>query len=289
MPDAKHSTSETYLFHDWPDKPSNVSAVTTLRANGFSQVPYDSFNLASHVNDDEQAVSQNRRKLMAELALPAEPLWLEQVHGKTVHVIEQVAPTKGPMSGPLSGPLSGRASPPGTSTEHTHTNLPCADASLSRQAGRVCAVLTADCLPVFLCDQDGSEVAVAHAGWRGLHAGVITRTVAAIQAPPGALQVYLGPAIGPQSFEVGQEVYAAFVSKHPDNAAAFTKTETRQAKQHYLCDIYELARQECLRLGVASVSGGNYCTFSESHNFFSFRRNPVTGRMANLIWQTKKT
>ena len=155
-----------------------------------------------------------------------------------------------------------------------------ADASVARAGGVVCAVLTADCLPVFFSNREGTEVAVAHAGWRGLHGGILSNTLAAMQTAATDVVVSLGPAIGPQAFEVGKEVYDAFVSKNQNNSVAFIATD----KDHYLCDIYQLARIELSAIGVTGISGGEYCTFNDSNRFYSYRRHNNTGRMASLIW-----
>lgn len=245
--------SRSYLAAAWTNKPDNVHAVTTLRSGGFSQGEYDSFNLATHVNDDLQAVIKNRAKLTADLQLPAEPVWLDQSHSSKV--------------------IS-------TDSQSLDVGIPQADASISREKGVVCAVLTADCLPVFFCNNAGTEVAVAHAGWRGLHAGIISNTVNAMKSPANDILISLGPAIGPQSFEVGTDVFNAFVEKNAANEKAFTATTAT----HYLCDIYQLARIELQALGVAQIAGGDFCTYAENARFYSFRREQVTGRIAHLIW-----
>jgi hypothetical protein len=246
----------SYLAADWPQtslkKPENVHAFTTLRNGGFSSGDYEEYNLAMHVGDELQSVNSNRTKLREDLCLPAEPVWLEQVHSNTVICADDVAAN----------------------------NIVQADASFSRKKGVVCAVMTADCLPVFFCDQAGAEVAVAHAGWRGLHAGIISNTVAAMQTPADEILVSLGPAIGPQAFEVGEEVLHAFVSKNSLNKTAFVAT----TEGHYLCDIYQLAHIELQSTGIRLVAGGDYCTYSETQRFFSYRKQPNTGRMASLIW-----
>jgi len=248
-------TQQHYLPVDWLNPPENVQAVTTLRvgepAENMADSDYLSFNLADHVGDDLQQVTKNRAKLVADLQLPAEPVWMEQVHGNTVIQLDERSGKK-----------------------------PQADASISRQKGVVCAVLTADCLPVFFCNAIGTEVAIAHAGWRGLHAGIISNTVRAMQTAPGDIMVSLGPAIGPQSFEVGQEVYDAFSGKDMGNAAAFRKT----ARGSYLCDLYQLALNELCALGVQEIAGGGYDTYTDETQFFSYRRHKNTGRMASLIW-----
>lgn len=243
----------SYLPASWLHKPQNVSAVTTLIHGGVSQGAFSEFNLAMHVGDDAEAVKANRTKLVEDLRLPSEPAWLEQVHSnKVIHVKEPMA----------------RDFP-----------LP-ADASVSASRGVVCAVMTADCLPVFFCDEAGSEVAVAHAGWRGLHAGIISNTVKTMQTAAEKIQVSLGPAIGAENFEVGEEVFRAFVEKSRLNKSAFIATE----KNHYLCDIYKLARIELQSLGIDKITGGEFCTYCDSQQFYSFRRQQKTGRMASLIW-----
>jgi polyphenol oxidase len=244
---------DSYLPADWVHKPENVHAVTTLRNGGVSTGDYQGFNLAAHVGDAEQSVSANRAKLVADLQLPAEPLWLEQVHSEKVMRAEE---------------NTGREP------------IVEADASVTSVSGVVCAVLTADCLPVFFCDRSGTEVAVAHAGWRGLHAGIITNTVRAMKSAASDILVSLGPAIGAQSFEVGEEVLHAFADKAAANTSAFVASR----KGHYLCDLYQLARLELQSLGIDKIAGGDYCTYRENHRFYSYRRQQNTGRMASLIW-----
>lgn len=227
-----------FLIPEWP-APRNVRALVTTRAHG---------NLADHVGDDKSAVAARRAALRGHL--PAEPLWLTQVHGSRCVAVED-APT---------------------GVE--------ADASFARSANRVCAVLTADCLPVLFCDAAGTVVAAAHAGWRGLLGGVLESTVAAMAVPPRHLLAWLGPAIGPAAFEVGEEVRIAFVSADPDAFSAFTARPGGK----WLCDLYVLARQRLARLGVVRVFGGGRCTFAETALFYSYRRERETGRMASLIW-----
>lgn len=240
--------SKNWLEPDWP-APANIHAATTLRYSGVSAVPYSSFNLAAHVGDDPALVQQNRQLLIQQLALPGAPVWLEQVHGNTVLAADQIS------------------------------GLAPADASFTRQAQVVCAVLTADCLPVLFCTPDGTTIAAAHAGWRGLLAGILTQTLIAMQTQE--VLVWLGPAIGPQRFEVGAEVQAAFIHKNPAFAAAFVQ----QDATHYLADIYQLARIELASAGVHHCYGGHFCTVTEHERFFSYRREQQTGRMATLIWR----
>ena len=242
-------TEPQFILPDWP-APANVRAAVTTRAGGVSHAPYDSFNVATHVGDDPAAVRANRARLRTALALPAEPLWLKQVHGVAVVDAAQ-----------------GGAEPQ-------------ADGAFAAQPGAVCVVLTADCLPVLLCNRAGTKVAALHAGWRGLAGGVIEAGVKAMGVPANELLVWLGPAIGPASFEVGPEVRAAFVQHDAQAALAFRAA--REGK--YLADLYQLARLRLQRLGVAAVYGGGFCTVTDSARFFSYRRDGVTGRMASLIW-----
>lgn len=237
-------------------RPVTVHAVTTMKAGGVSRGSYEQFNLASHVGDDQVAVTRNREKLRTDLSLPGEPVWLDQVHSNKVYRMDT-----GDEAGVAAGFIK-------------------ADASSTSRIGTVCVVLTADCLPVFICDRSATEVAVAHAGWRGLHQGIITSTVRSLQAKPDDLLVSLGPAIGPGAFEVGEDVVSAFTQKDQNNASAFTASRDN----HYLCDIYQLARNELSSLGINNVSGGEYCTFSDDEMFYSYRRSKETGRIASLIW-----
>jgi len=237
-----------FLRPNWP-APAGVHAAMTTRAGGVSQGPYASFNLASHVGDEAAAVSENRRRLRAALDLPAEPAWLEQVHG-----IRVVA-----LPGPAPGP---------------------ADAAVTFTPGSVCAVLVADCLPVFLTGRDGRRLGVAHAGWRGLAAGIIEATVAALECTPGELVAWLGPSIGPAAFEVGGEVRDAFVARDAGSAIAF-----RPGREgRWLADLPALARRRLAGAGVGVVHGGELCTHSDPARFYSYRRDGATGRMAALAW-----
>ncbi|WP_380183762.1 purine nucleoside phosphorylase YfiH [Kalamiella sp. sgz302252] len=237
------------LTPEWP-APANVRACSTTRAGGFSQAPWHSLNLGAHVGDDAATVNRNREQLVSLAAMPSSPVWLEQVHG--VEVLN--------LTGEQSASLR-------------------ADAAYTRQRGVVCAAMTADCLPVLFSSLDGKEVAAAHAGWRGLCSGVLEATLAAFLSPPQEIIAWLGPAIGPQAFEVGAEVKAAFLALNPEDAVAF-----RPAGEKYFADIWQLARLRLARCGVRSVSGGGLCTLSQPEQFFSFRRDGVTGRMASLIW-----
>ena len=250
-----------YLPTDWPDdgsvtpapvQPENVHAFTTLRTGGVSSGGYSEYNLADHVGDEPQAVRSNRAKLRDDLSLPAEPVWLEQVHSNKVIRADEISAGQ----------------------------IVQAHASFTTKKGVVCVVMTADCLPVFICNQAGTEVAVTHAGWRGLHAGIISNTIKAMQSSAQQLLVSLGPAIGAGEFEVGDDVLTAFVDKNSANRSAFVAT----TKGHYLCDIYQLARTELESIGVDKIAGGNDCTYREEQRFYSYRRQPKTGRMASLIW-----
>ncbi len=237
------------IYPDWP-APVNVSAVTTTRLGGISKLPFDSFNLADHVGDEPPAVQQNRDYLQQCLQLPTAPAWLNQVHGETVVDIAQCG------------------------------ERPPADAGISTRVGQVCAVLTADCLPVLLCDREGTRVAAAHAGWRGLAAGVLERSTEALNTEPVRLMAWLGPAIGPAAFEVGDEVRQVFVDQHAQAAEAFSNATDGR----WLADLYQLARIRLLAAGVDAVYGGGLCTFSDRERFYSYRRDGTTGRMASLIW-----
>jgi len=242
-----------WIVPDWP-APANVHAVMTTRAGGVSLAPFNSFNPASHVGDDHAAVAENRRLLRQ--SLPAEPLWLNQVHGVAV----ACDPTPG---------------------------VPDADASVAFQPNEVRAVLTADCLPVLFCNETGAVVAAAHAGWRGLAAGVLEETVRAMRVPPEAILVWLGAAIGPAAFEVGPEVRETFVAQHALAGIAFRPSlpgTLDGAPRKWLTDIYTLARIRLASVGVERVYGGGLCTFNDAR-FFSYRREPRTGRMASLIWR----
>ncbi|HBA64573.1 MAG TPA: peptidoglycan editing factor PgeF [Methylococcaceae bacterium] len=242
------NSTKHWLKPDWP-APANVFAVTTFRSGGFSIGSFQSFNLAMHVGDNPEQVLKNRQRIIDLLDLPNAPVWLNQVHGKTVVDAAQV------------------------------NTLVEADASFSHEPGVVCTVLTADCLPVLLCSRDGRSVAAIHAGWRGLLAGVITETVKAMETLD--LLVWLGPAIGPNAFEVGDDVRAAFVESNARYADGFRAA----AKGKWLADIYCLARINLALAGIESVYGGQFCTLTDVERFYSFRRDKETGRMASLIWR----
>jgi YfiH family protein len=242
-------TSADWITPDWP-APAGVHAVCTTRHGGVSQGPYASMNPADHVGDTATAVGANRQRLARVLDLPAAPVWLQQVHGTTV-----IDATDAPAA-------------------------PQADAAFSCRPDVVCAVLTADCLPLLLCNRAGTVVAAAHAGWRGLAAGVVEQSVAALDVAPVQLLAWLGPAIGPAAYTVGEEVREAFIRHDPRAAAAFAPAPGGG----WLADLYRLARQRLAACGIDAVFGGGRCTFTEAQDFFSYRRDGVTGRMATLIW-----
>ncbi|SDK80596.1 peptidoglycan editing factor PgeF [Microbulbifer yueqingensis] len=246
-----------YLKPDW-SAPAHVHAVTTLRSGGHSGGPYSSFNLAAHVGDDDGAVEANRRLLGKELELPVEPQWLEQIHS------DRIVEARGDGL------------------------VRTADASIAREAGIVCAVLTADCLPLLLCNRAGTQVAAVHAGWRGLATGVVRNSVRAFDCNPDELLAWLGPAIGPRAFETGVDVLEMFFehamdSEHTEKVAGCFRPHSAKPL-HFLADIYALARAELQSLGVTEITGGDHCTFEESDAFYSYRRDGETGRMATLVW-----
>jgi purine-nucleoside/S-methyl-5'-thioadenosine phosphorylase / adenosine deaminase len=241
------------IVPDWPI-PAGIHAAFTLRQGGVSRQPFDSFNIAAHVGDEPAAVAENRARLRASLALPAEPVWLEQVHGNRVIDLD---------------------------TQTTRDSPGPADAAVTRTAGRVCAIQVADCMPVLLAAMDGSVVGAAHAGWRGLAGGVLEATVRTMNEPPAELLAWLGPAIGQAHFEVGEEVRAAFMAADAGAAAAFITNE----RGRWQCDLYGLARRKLAALGVCSVHGGAWCTYADAGRFFSYRRDGRCGRMAALIWR----
>jgi YfiH family protein len=238
-----------WLTPDWP-APARVRAAFTLRTGGVSEPPFESLNVGAHVGDHPEAVDENRRRVYRGLKLPDEPAWLEQVHGRGIADLD-----------------GARA-------------MARADASFTRVAGRVCAVQVADCLPVLLAARNGSAVAAAHCGWRGLASGVLEATVRALGLPAGELYAWLGPAIGPGAFEVGDEVRAAFLAQDSRAASAFAAN----SRGRWQCNLFELARQRLAALGVSAVYGGGVCTHDDPQRFFSYRRDGRCGRMAALIW-----
>jgi YfiH family protein len=238
------------IIPDW-NVPLQVRALVTTREGGVSRGAHASLNLGLRCGDEIDAVLENRRCLQA--MLPASPIWLRQVHGCGVLV----------------------ASP-----AHTAAGEHQADACITARPRTVCAVLVADCLPVLLADERGEAVGVAHAGWRGLSSGVLEATVTAFPCRPSRLVAWLGPAIGPRVYEVGDEVRDAFLAHDASAASAFLPTRPG----HWLADLYALARQRLAGCGVTRVAGGDFCTYSEPQRFYSFRRDRVTGRMAALVW-----
>ena len=234
---------------DWP-APPRVRALVTTRSGGVSHAPFRSLNLGAHVGDDAAAVAENRRRLAQEHRLPAEPFWIRQVHGHRVVDVGH------------SGPE------------------PKADGAVSFAPGRVCAILSADCLPLLLCARDGTAVGAAHAGWRGLMEGVVEQTLKRLGRGPRELMAWLGPAISANAYEVGDEVRAAFVGADPDARAAFSPNP----QGRWQADLYALARLRLANLGVECVFGGDHCTYTEPERFYSYRRDGRTGRMVSLIW-----
>jgi YfiH family protein len=225
-----------------------------MRVGGSSRAPYASLNLGAHVGDASIAVAKNRRSLREASGLPNEPCWLSQVHGTRVVELD-------------TGFAGGEA-----------------DAAVTSDPGRVCAILTADCLPVLLAAAAGGRVAAAHAGWRGLAAGVIEATVQAMGVAPGDLLAWLGPAIGPRHFEVGPEVRETFLKEDAGAGVAFTENTRASVDPRYMADLYALARRRLTRLGVERIYGGGECTYSSAERYFSYRRDGQTGRQASLIW-----
>jgi YfiH family protein len=242
-------TSAHWIEARWP-APANVRAVSTTRLGGVSSGSYSSLNLALHVGDEDAAVRENRRLLRSSLQLPHEPAWLDQVHG--THVVEA----------------------------GSFTQPPAADASFAVQSSNVCVVMTADCLPVLLCDRTGARVAAAHAGWRGLANGVLQATIDALNCDPAELIAWLGPAIEQDAFEVGPEVRDQFVNADAQHAASFVQS----VHGRWQADLYGLARRTLQRAGVTAIFGGEFECFADRARFFSYRRDQRTGRMASLIW-----
>ncbi|MCK5917305.1 MAG: peptidoglycan editing factor PgeF [Cocleimonas sp.] len=240
-----------WLIPIW-DAPKNIKAIMTTRQGGVSFAPFDSMNLGDHVEDDLQCVTKNRVSLKQRLNLPNDPLWLTQVHGLAIANADQKY--KGKVE---------------------------ADASVAHQVGSVCAVMTADCLPVLFCNRQGTAVAAAHAGWRGLQAGILEQTVTSLNCPVEEVMAWFGVAIGAEYFEVGGEVREAFVSVQAEAEKAFVPSEN---VGKYLADIYLLARLRLQAIGVSKITGGEYCSYKDKERFYSYRREAKTGRMVSLIW-----
>mgnify|MGYP006356514335 FL=1 len=250
------SLIDSFIIPEWP-APPNVRAVVTTRVGGVSVAPFDSFNLAFHVNDNAVAVVENRRKLLTalnEIAPCGPPQWLQQVHG--TEVVDAFSEPK-----------------------IRAQNVPEADAVTTTHRGLPCVVMTADCLPVFFSDRNGNRVAVAHAGWRGLCNGILENTLARF-TNPAEVMCWLGPAIGANAFEVGADVRDAFMKVDKSAASAFVA----KANGKYYAGIYELARQRLVKAGIGMISGGEMCTVSDGERFYSYRREQTTGRMASIIW-----
>ncbi|MCU7939137.1 MAG: peptidoglycan editing factor PgeF [gamma proteobacterium symbiont of Bathyaustriella thionipta] len=252
------------IIPSW-NAPKNVKSLLTTRQGGFSQTPFSSFNLAEHVNDLPENVKKNRQQLLT--WLPAEPVWLNQIHSdKVVNASRSIMGID-------------------------------ADGSYTTETDCVSVVMTADCLPVLICNQQGTVVAAVHAGWRGLLNGILEEAVekllSAVQCQPEDLLVWLGPAIGPEKFEVGEEVRQVFFKKssayHLQDKKSIEQCfiPVSNKKNKYLANIYQLAKVRLSRQGVENISGGNYCTYTEKDKFFSYRRDGITGRMASLIWLEK--
>jgi len=232
--------------------PAGVHAAFTLRTGGASAAPFDTLNLGAHVGDDPLCVADNRRRVAQALALPSSPVWLQQVHGVAVHDIGGGVPPRAP-----------------------------ADAAITRVGGCVCAIMVADCLPVLLAARDASAIGAAHAGWRGLAAGVLEATVQALAVPPAELRAWLGPGIGPAHFEVGDDVRSAFLAHDRAAAAAFRPGRD----DRWWCDLALLAQQRLEACGVTAIATDGSCTYTERERFFSHRRDGRCGRMAALIWK----
>ncbi|MEQ1589848.1 MAG: peptidoglycan editing factor PgeF [Gallionella sp.] len=235
------------LIPNWP-APPNIRALQTTRIGGFSRAPYDSLNLGSHVSDAPLDVARNR--ILLNTLMPSEPVWLEQAHGTVVANADNAG------------------------------CLPQADACIATHRSAVCVVMTADCLPVLLCDQQGTVVGAVHAGWKGLAAGVIEATVQTMNVPAQNLMAWLGPAISQPAFEVGAEVREVFIAADPKAESAFVAGQGGK----WLADIYALARIRLNALGITQIYGSDYCTYKDTQRFFSYRRDGVTGRMGTLIW-----
>jgi YfiH family protein len=246
-------SSPALLDFEWR-LPPGVRAAFTTRLGGVSTAPWDSFNVATHVNDDPAHVAANRARLRELSHMSAEPAWLNQVHGVAVSDLDGVAASEGPVT---------------------------ADASVSSHAGAACVVMVADCLPVLFCSRDGRRIGAAHAGWRGLASGVLEATVRALAVPGGELRAWLGPCISREHFEVGEEVREEFVSKDAGAASCFGQNP----RGRWQADLVALARRRLAALGMTDVHGGSWCTFADRERFYSHRRDGKGGRMAALIWR----
>jgi polyphenol oxidase len=274
---------------DWP-APVGVKAAFTSRMGGVSVGPYESLNLGAGIGDLPSAVAENRRRVREKLQLPAEPVWLEQVHGVRVVALSADAgvDSRADVDADVRHRADVRAERRTDGVAHTAAAgpresvepMPIGDAAVAWGAGQVCAIRVADCMPVLFAACDGSVVAAAHAGWRGLAGGVLEATVARMGVAASRLMAWMGPAIGQMHFEVGDEVRAAFTAKDADADSAFVAN----ARGRWQCDLSALARRKLTALGISRIFGGWWCTFAESDRFFSYRRSGQCGRMAALIW-----
>lgn len=261
----------TFIEPTWP-APPNIRALTTTRWGGKSVHPYASFNLAKHVGDNPDHVDQNRQLLQEALSLPAEPYWLNQVHSNRVWILHPNHPESAALQ---------RHSSIQSSLNEPQSLEPTADGSYTESANLVCAVLTADCLPVLLCNRQGTAVAAIHVGWRGCLGGILANAVASFKSPPEEILAWLGPAIGPKAYEVGEDLFDAFTQHNALMAKAFEP----RPHQKYQANLYQLATLALESNGVKSVYGGEHCTYTENKSFFSYRREGgITGRIASLIW-----
>jgi purine-nucleoside/S-methyl-5'-thioadenosine phosphorylase / adenosine deaminase len=250
-----------WIVPDWP-APTQVRAVCTTRTGGVSTRQYASLNLGLHVGDAVQAVTENRRRLCAELDLHKPPRWLAQSHSAKVVHLNADDPRK---SASGDGP---------------HQSL-AADAAVTQSSDEVCVIMTADCLPVLFCERTGNVVAAAHAGWRGMAAGILEATVAAMHTPAEDILVWLGPAIGPDAYEIGDEVRAMLIQDQPLGELAFEPNGAGK----WRCDLYLLASQRLRQAGIQHIYGGGFCTHTDRERFFSYRRDGECGRMATMIWR----
>lgn len=246
------------LIPDWP-APAGVRSAISLRTGGVSQGEFASANLGTHVGDDPDAVAKNRDLLCNTLQLPSRPVWLEQVHATDIIKLAET-----------------------TDPHFLHR----ADGSYTDSSDRVCVVMTADCLPVLMCNRQGTRVAAVHAGWRGLSAGILRRAVSLFEQPAEEILCYLGPAIGPERFQVGSEVKAAFIdlARNASHLQLIEAAFRPDTNNRFLADIYVLAKAELNTCGVTAIYGGGFCTVSDEERFYSFRRDGRTGRNASLIW-----
>lgn len=250
---------QSYIKPNWP-APAHIHAYTSIRClQGFSQGPYSDFNLAHHVGDDPFSVAKNRAKLREDLRFAQDPLWLDQVHGHTIVCL--------------------------TETTNSFEVPPRADAIYTQRSNAVCAILTADCLPILITNREGTEIAAVHAGWRGLLDTIIEETLTHLCASHADIFIWLGPGISQTAFEVGSDVKTAFLKKNPAFETAFVLHQTKANK--WFADLYHIARiilQE-QKINSANIFGGNFCTYTDPR-FYSYRRDSVTGRMATLIWRS---